>query len=123
MVEEAPMADSQDATPVPLSTGSDGLSSKQAGQKRVHVWVSGRVQGVGFRAHVDYRARQIGVHGWVRNTGWDGVEAVAEGDETNLRLFVEMMKQGPPGARVLESKVEWENPSAEFASFTVKRSA
>ena len=48
--------------------------------QRVHVWVKGRVQNVGFRAHVQYSARQIGVTGWVRNVGYDTVEAVAEGN-------------------------------------------
>ncbi|MBI2331002.1 MAG: acylphosphatase, partial [Chloroflexi bacterium] len=44
---------------------------------RVHVWVKGRVQGVGFRAHVEYSAQQIGgITGWVRNVGYDTVEAV-----------------------------------------------
>jgi hypothetical protein len=37
---------------------------------RVHIWVKGRVQGVGFRSHVEYNALQIGVLGWVRNLGW-----------------------------------------------------
>ncbi|HSG44130.1 MAG TPA: acylphosphatase, partial [Anaerolineales bacterium] len=41
---------------------------------RAHVWVKGRVQGVGFRAHVEYGARQIGgLTGWVRNVGWTTV--------------------------------------------------
>jgi acylphosphatase len=91
--------------------------------RRVHVWVTGRVQGVGFRAHVDYRARQIGVQGWVRNTGPAGVEAVAEGDPGKLALFVEAMKQGPAGARVMDSSVEWEGATGEFATFAVRPSA
>jgi acylphosphatase len=91
--------------------------------QRVHVWVSGRVQGVGFRAHVDYKARQIGVQGWVRNTGQAGVEAVAEGDLEKLALFVEAIKQGPAGARVMESRVEWESATGEFATFAVRPSA
>ena len=48
---------------------------------RAHIWVKGRVQGVGFRAHVEYAARQIGgLTGWVRNVGYDTVEFVAEGE-------------------------------------------
>ena len=47
---------------------------------RAHVWVKGRVQGVGFRVHVEYKARQVGgLTGWVRNVGYDTVEAVVEG--------------------------------------------
>ena len=89
---------------------------------RVHVWVKGRVQNVGFRAHVEYSARRIGVTGWVRNVGYDIVEAVAEGEREKIDRFVDMMKTGPQGARVDEPKVEWENPSGEFMSFDVRRS-
>jgi len=90
---------------------------------RVHVWVNGRVQGVGFRAYVEYGARQIGeLTGWVRNVGWGTVEAVAEGERANVERFIEMMKQGPGASRVDESNVDWEKPTGEFREFTVKRS-
>jgi acylphosphatase len=90
---------------------------------RAHIQVRGRVQGVGFRAHVEYRARQIGgLTGWVRNVGYDTVEAVAEGERGNVERLIEEMKQGPRAARVDESKVEWETPTGEFDRFGVKRS-
>ena len=90
---------------------------------RVHVWVKGRVQGVGFRAHVEYAARQIGgLTGWVRNVGYDTVEAVAEGERDKVDLFIEQMKQGPRMSRVDESRVEWEDVTGEFQEFGVKRS-
>lgn len=90
--------------------------------QRVHVWVKGRVQGVGFRAHVQYSARQIGVTGWVRNVGYDIVEAVAEGERGKLDRFVEVVKTGPGGSRVDESNVEWQNPTGEYADFQLRRS-
>lgn len=90
---------------------------------RAHIWVKGRVQGVGFRAHVEYRARQIsGLIGWVRNVGYDTVEAVAEGERGKVEQFIEMMKEGPRASRVDESKVDWEEPTGEFDLFGVKRS-
>ena len=90
---------------------------------RAHVWVKGRVQAVGFRAHVEYHARQInGLAGWVRNVGYDTVEAIAEGEREKVERFIEIMKQGPRGSRVDESKVEWENPTGEFQEFGVRRS-
>ena len=90
---------------------------------RAHIQVKGRVQGVGFRAHVEYRARQIGgLTGWVRNVGYDTVEAVAEGERDNVERLIEEMKQGPRASRVDESKVEWETPTGEFDRFGVKRS-
>ncbi len=89
---------------------------------RAHVWVKGRVQNVGFRAHVEYNASLIGVTGWVRNVGYDTVEAVAEGEHGKIDRFIEMMKMGPRGARVDESRIEWENATGDFMEFGVKRS-
>jgi acylphosphatase len=90
---------------------------------RAHIWVKGRVQGVGFRAHVEYRARQIdGLTGWVRNVGYDTVEALAEGQRDKVDRLIEAMKQGPLSSRVDESKVEWETPTGEFREFGVRRS-
>ena len=90
---------------------------------RAHIWVKGRVQGVGFRAHVEYHARQIGgLTGWVRNVGYDTVEAVAEGERENVERFIKMMKQGPSMSRVDESKVEWEDVTGEYREFGVRRS-
>ena len=75
---------------------------------RAHVWVHGRVQGVGFRAHVEYKARQVGgLIGWVRNVGYDTVEAVVEGQREKVERLIELMKDGPRGSRVDDSKVEW----------------
>ncbi len=89
---------------------------------RAYIWVKGHVQGVGFRAHVEYHARQIGITGWVRNVGYDSVEAIAEGEREKVERFIETMKQGPSMSRVDESKAEWENPTGEFQDFGVKRS-
>jgi acylphosphatase len=90
---------------------------------RAHVWVQGRVQGVGFRAHVEYYARHMsGLTGWVRNVGYDRVEAIAEGERATVEKFIQMMKDGPRGSRVDESKVEWESPTGEFDRFGVRRS-
>src|SRR5215213_10889956 len=90
---------------------------------RVHIWVRGRVQGVGFRSHVQYSARKIaGLTGWVRNVGYDTVEAVAEGQRNKVQRLIEAMKQGPRSSRVDESKVEWETPTGEFSQFGMKSS-
>jgi acylphosphatase len=90
---------------------------------RAHIWVKGRVQGVGFRAYVEYRARQIGgLTGWVRNVGYDTVEAIAEGERPNVERLIDVIKEGPSASRVDESKVEWETPTGEFDVFGVRRS-
>ncbi len=90
--------------------------------QRVHVWVKGFVQNVGFRAHVQYSARQIGVTGWVRNVGYDTVEATAEGERALLDRFVEAVKRGPTGSQVDEANVEWQNATGEFKDFQLRRS-
>ena len=90
---------------------------------RVHIWVKGRVQGVGFRAHVEYAARQIGdITGWVRNIGYDTVEAVAEGEREKIERLSEAMKQGPRMARVDETEITYEEVTGEFGAFGVKSS-
>ncbi len=99
------------------------MAEKDDRRVRVHVWVKGRVQGVGFRAHVEYHARQLtGVTGWVRNVGYDTVEAIAEGERKEVEQFIELMEKGPYGSRVDESRLEWEQPTGEFRGFGVKHS-
>lgn len=87
---------------------------------RVHIWVTGRVQGVGFRAFVIQVGNMLGLSGWVRNLGYDQVETVAEGSRQVLERFLDMVKTGPRPAHVDESRVEWENPTGEFNRFYVK---
>ena len=89
---------------------------------RVHIWVKGRVQAVGFRAHVEYNALQIGVLGWVRNLGHDTVETIAEGTRIQIDEFIEMAKQGPSISRVDEARIEYEPATGQLDAFTVKRS-
>jgi acylphosphatase len=89
---------------------------------RVHIWVTGRVQGVGFRAFVASSAGFIGVTGWVRNAGYDTVEAVAEGSRQQVEQFIRVAKTGPSASRVDESRMEEETPSGEFANFEIRSS-
>lgn len=90
---------------------------------RAHIWVKGRVQGVGFRAHVEYHARKIGeLGGWVRNVGDDTVEALAEGERERVERLIQIMKEGPRASRVDDSRVDWEEPTGEFERFGVKKS-
>jgi acylphosphatase len=90
---------------------------------RAHIQVSGRVQNVGFRAHVEYHAAQIGgITGWVRNVGHDTVEVVAEGERAKVEKLIELVKQGPRASRVDDSKVEYEDATGEFKEFGVKGS-
>ena len=89
---------------------------------RVHIWVTGRVQGVGFRAFVAHSAGFIGISGWVRNVGLNTVEAVAEGSRQQVEQFIAAVKTGPRPARVNESRVETETPTGEFGGFEMRSS-
>ncbi|MFO3796294.1 MAG: acylphosphatase [Anaerolineales bacterium] len=89
---------------------------------RIHVWVKGRVQGVGFRAFALGEAQRLGLRGWVRNVGWDQVEAVAEGPRHLLERFAASMRVGPPAAHVTEQHIEWEPYEGSFQTFEVRRS-
>ncbi|MFN2565948.1 MAG: acylphosphatase [Gemmatimonadaceae bacterium] len=66
----------------------------------LHALVRGRVQGVGFRWFVRERARELGVRGWVRNRGDGSVEVEAEGELATIERLRELLRKGPPGARV-----------------------
>ncbi len=67
----------------------------------VHVRVSGRVQGVFYRAFTKDRAAELGIKGWVRNIPGSGVEAVLEGERQKVGELLKRMKSGPSGAMVL----------------------
>ncbi|MEN9259399.1 MAG: acylphosphatase [Thermostichus sp. HHBFW_bins_43] len=77
---------------------------------RVHVWVRGRVQGVGFRAYTEAMARKAGVQGWVRNLRDGRVEAVFEGSPAAVEAMVRWCGQGSPGAVVEEVEQRSEPP-------------
>jgi acylphosphatase len=64
------------------------------------VVVSGRVQGVGYRAWTEMMALDRGVEGWVRNRRDGSVEALFAGSEEVVLTMIELCREGPPGARV-----------------------
>lgn len=84
------------------------------------MYVSGRVQGVFFRYETKSLADELGVRGWVRNLPDGRVEAVFEGEEEPVRRMIEFCKRGPPGARVTDIKIEWEDYKGEFNRFFIR---
>jgi acylphosphatase len=85
----------------------------------VHVRVSGRVQGVFYRAFTKDKARELGVKGWVRNIPGGGVEAVLEGERQKVGELLRHMKSGPAGSMVLGmefSELECKN----YEDFTIE---
>lgn len=84
-----------------------------------HVFVSGRVQGVGYRATIWDVATRLGLKGWVRNLADGRVEAVFEGDRTLVEQMLTWCRQGPPTAVVTDVSVRYEPPQ-ELRSFEIK---
>jgi acylphosphatase len=68
--------------------------------RRVHAIISGRVQGVSFRAATADTARRLGICGWVRNLSNGSVELEAEGAAEQITLLLEWCERGPPAAQV-----------------------
>jgi acylphosphatase len=81
--------------------------------KRVHVVVSGQVQGVFFRAETAQRARALGLGGFVFNSPDGTVEAAFEGDPGAVDAIVSWMHEGPPLARVENVEVTSEEPAGD----------
>ena len=88
--------------------------------KRAHIWVSGRVQGVYYRATTCDVARRLRLKGWVRNLPDGRVEIVAEGPEDALKALIDWCWEGPPLAKVEDVEVVWESPTGEFDDFKVR---
>ena len=80
---------------------------------RAHLWVRGRVQGVGFRFFVQRRAHQLRLAGFVRNLTNGRVEIVAEGPAGSVQRLIDAVRAGPPGAMVGDVDVAWETPRGE----------
>ena len=87
---------------------------------RARVFVTGRVQGVFYRANTRDAARNRGVDGWVRNLDDGRVEAVFEGAETDVEAMVEWCQTGSPAANVDEVTVEYGDPEGEDG-FEIRR--
>ena len=88
--------------------------------KRLVIVVSGRVQGVWFRASTREEALLLGLRGWVRNLPDGRVEAVAEGAEPALGRLLAWCEVGPPGARVERAEPRWETATNEFEGFSIR---
>jgi acylphosphatase len=86
---------------------------------RVYVFVSGRVQGVFFRQKTKRQAEYLGVTGWVRNLDDGRVEAVFEGEESDIEALVDFCRRGQRDAVISKVEVAVERFTGEFQSFEV----
>jgi len=86
---------------------------------RIHLKISGRVQGVCYRYCCCEQAKHCGVKGFVRNNDDGSVEVVAEGEEEAVRKFIAWCRRGPTLAMVVACEEKHEPPTGEFDSFTI----
>ena len=84
-----------------------------------HIGVSGRVQGVFFRAWTRERAEALGLTGWIRNCPDGHVEAHVEGEDSLVEQMLELLRRGPPAAQV-ENLRTWDVEPCEFDDFEVR---
>lgn len=94
---------------------------ERAHDQRLHAFVRGYVQGVGFRHFTMRTAGDLGLEGWVRNLRDGRVEVVAEGRKSRLEEFTNALRRGPVSADVKAVETEWREATGEFKGFTVRR--
>lgn len=88
----------------------------------VHLFISGKVQGVGFRYNTKKKARELGISGWVRNLEDGRVEVLASGEEPAIAEFLQFCEQGPPAAWVRSVEQTEADEEVQETGFTVRHS-
>ena len=83
--------------------------------------VSGQVQGVGFRAFVLDRARELGLQGWVQNLPDGRVEVLAEGSRAKIENLARSCEKGPSFSQVSSVSMSWEEPKGRLDGFVIRR--
>jgi acylphosphatase len=97
--------------------GSSPASASAPAGRGVHVFVTGSVQGVGFRAWTVTEAKALKLTGWVKNLTDGRVEAVIEGPADAVATMLEKLKTGPKAAKVTDVKSTEQAPTGEFKDF------
>jgi acylphosphatase len=88
-------------------------------QVRARLTITGRVQGVAYRASAQEEGLRLGLVGLVRNRPDGSVEAVVEGSKQAVEEFIRWCRRGPPAARVADVQVAWSQPSGEYRDLEI----
>lgn len=88
---------------------------------QAHVFISGFVQGVGYRAFVRKNARKMDVNGWVQNLPDRRVEAVFQGSKEKIEELIKICEKGPFLSEVKNVVVDWEEMGEEYVDFEIYR--
>ena len=89
-------------------------------KKQIHVFYSGRVQGVGFRFTAEETAREFGVKGWVKNLRDGRVEVLGQADEKALHKFLEGMRTGSMRNFITDTQISWGALTDAFPEFEIQ---
>ena len=87
---------------------------------RVHIFVSGRVQGVFFRQDAYKEAGRLGIFGWIQNLPDGRVEAIFEGEKEAIGKMISWAREGPISAKVDDFKADYEEYKDDFKNFEVR---
>ncbi|MCX6799276.1 MAG: acylphosphatase [Candidatus Diapherotrites archaeon] len=88
--------------------------------EQLHAFVSGDVQGVGFRYFVASKARALGITGFVMNLPDGIVEVLAQGSSEALQQLLGTLRRGPAGGHVEKVEAQWQKPERIFKEFGIK---
>jgi acylphosphatase len=88
--------------------------------RSVQLIITGKVQGVFYRASARRKANELGITGWIKNNKDGNVEVIASGDDTQIEKFINWCKQGPDNA-VVERVIVKEKENLHFKDFTIVR--
>ena len=86
---------------------------------RAKIIVKGVVQGVGYRYYTVREAKQLGLHGTVRNALNGDVEITVEGEQALVLSLLKNLRIGPRFSHISDIKVEWHDPTNEFTDFRI----
>lgn len=89
-------------------------------ERRLHAFVSGDVQGVGYRYFAMSAALDYGLTGWVRNLSDGSVEVIVEGIQAKLEAYLAQLQRGPRSGRVEEVRSSWYPSRGEFDRFEIR---
>ena len=88
--------------------------------KKIILKIYGRVQLVMYRDSARRQARKLNLVGWVMNKSDGTVELIAEGEEENLKQFIDWCYNGPILARVDKIDISWQEATGQFKKFNIK---
>lgn len=98
----------------------EGIAQRRENMMQAHVFISGTVQGVGYRYFVRSNAKKLGLTGFVLNTEDGGVEAVLQGEKEAIERMLALCRQGPPLSEVKHLGFEWEEETEKFPEFIIQ---